>query len=99
MCTLYVLQWGEYRMENNFASVLQMLHRDSGLSVRKFAKKCGISPSSLQRYEYEGVEPSQRVLRRISEKLGYPVSVLIGEDRLVIVSEKQLEKIKGKKGA
>jgi transcriptional regulator with XRE-family HTH domain len=86
-------------MENDFASILRTLHDKSGLTVRAFAKKCGISPSSLQRYEKREIEPSQKVLRRISANLGHPISVLVGEERLVVISEKELDRLKSKKGA
>ena len=78
----------------NFAEILKSLRLNSGLGLRAFAKKCGISLSTLQRYESGENEPSQENLRRISKNLGRPIAVLVGEEELRLISEKELKKLK-----
>ena len=81
-------------MKRSFAEIILQLRKDSGLGFRAFARKCGISVSTLQRYESGENEPSQENLRRISRNLNRSISVLVGEEELRLISEKELKKLK-----
>jgi transcriptional regulator with XRE-family HTH domain len=69
----------------DFSSNIKLLRIASGLTWREWAKKCGVSLSSAQRYELEEVKPSYDVLLRISKNLRIPVASLSGQEPLIIV--------------
>lgn len=83
-------------MKRNFPEVLKFLHDDSTLSHREFAKKCGISPSSLSRYEQGTTNPGLKLIERIGINLGYTLAVLTGEEELKVVSVKDLDRLRKK---
>lgn len=58
---------------------LKLIRKEMGLSWRKFAVACGVSLSMIQDYISGKYEPSQRNLRKMSEKLGIPKNQLLGD--------------------
>lgn len=69
----------------DFATIIRICREESKLSWRAWAKKCGVSLSSVQRYESGEMEPSLTVLRRISKNLRIPISVLSGQEPLRMI--------------
>lgn len=63
---------------HTFPEVLRLIRKSKRWSVRVAAKKMRISPSSLQRYENGEVQPTLKVLYRISEALNIDMSILTG---------------------
>ncbi len=85
VCTLYLLRWRVREEMADFSSNIKLLRIASGLTWREWAKKCGVSLSSAQRYELEEVKPSYDVLLRISKNLRIPVAALSGQEPLKVV--------------
>lgn len=81
-------------MESNFPATLRFIR--GKISVRIFAKRCGISPSSLQRYEKGEVSPNLRTMERMAKKLDIKPEIFTGGEDLKIISAKDLERLRRK---
>jgi transcriptional regulator with XRE-family HTH domain len=63
---------------SKFPEILKSLRKANQLSVRKAAKRFGISPSLLQRYESGEVMPGMGNMEKISDAIGVSVDTLMG---------------------
>ncbi len=61
---------------NNLVIPLKYFRRRRNLSVDRLAEISGVSPNTIAKIE-RGYLPRQDVIRRLSEKLGIPISELI----------------------
>lgn len=62
---------------------LRLVRQERGVSLTELARSAGISDSYLSEVERGVVSPSARVLRRLAECLGVPLSALMDEKGLV----------------
>ncbi len=63
-----------------FGDRLRRLRSVQGLSVRELARRVGVSGSYISQLEGNECRPSFSVLKKISEVMGTPASVLIEDD-------------------
>ena len=64
--------------------------------MRVFAKMCGISPSSLQRYEKGEVSPNLRTIEKIARRLDVKSDIFTSDEDLKIISAKDLDRLRRK---
>lgn len=64
---------------NNRANIilLKLIREASGLTQADFARKLGIPPSLLSKFENAVLEPSAKMLLSIAEKAGYPFDFFV----------------------
>ena len=74
--------------ENNFSAKLKNAKEERGATFVEFAEEMGISKSALQEYLKGNTNPRLDTIKLLAEKLGMPVSELIGgTDGFLCVSE------------
>lgn len=61
-----------------FAKRLYELRKEKRLSIRSLAKKVGVSPTSIVRYENSECEPNFNNLEKMADLFGVSIDYLLG---------------------
>lgn len=73
-------KWGDYM--STVADNIRELRLSRGLTQDAFAEKCGLSRSTVARYESGAVDPSAEALQRIATTFGVSSDRLLGIENI-----------------